>query len=326
MLEKKHRNKLLSLFFFSFCFSTQVIAVAPKYPAVKNVYGNVWVTGKDGKRQLVSRSQVLREKALIETSPSAQVTINLDDQRTLILLGESELSLPIISWEEGQTPVLILKKGQLEWVQNSAGKLSYNIALNSDLFEFIAPPGHFIYAIDPQKALASVKVFEGSIEFSALNGEESVLVKAGETAGFQGVIDDGGISYDVLLKGRKIPKGKLTAITPIDPAELAKIALEKKKHLDQISWQQNQKKIAAEKAKRDGIICSAPAAKFNECSWVCLNNPKKETKKCLISQGKVSCVRQRCNANGDWAEKTELDAENASIQCKARPVVAPCDY
>lgn len=301
-------------------------AVAPKYPLISGWQGQVWLTGKDGKRRQVQGKQVLREKALLETAPSSEVKIQVDEKRIIVLLGSSALSIPIIGWEHGETPVIILKSGDLHWIQDLNDKGAYNVALSSDLFEFISPPGNFIYSIDPQKAFAGVRVFEGAIEFSALNGEESVLVKKGQKIGFQGVLEGGEISYDVLLKGKKIPKGTLTEVSSIDAHEFAKIAEAEKKRLQEIAAKEGREKAALAKSKREGIICQAPPAKFNECVWLCLNNPKKEKKNCLVSHPKVSCVRRRCNANGEWADETILNVEKGSSKCKAQAIVAPCDY
>ncbi|MGZ3771307.1 MAG: hypothetical protein ACXVCP_17225 [Bdellovibrio sp.] len=297
-----------------------------KYPSITEWQGQAWITGKDGHRQLIHAKKVLREKALLETSSSGKIKILLDDKRTVTLLGSSELSIPIIGWEHGEVPVIILKNGDLHWQQNVNEKGLYNVALSSDLFEFIAPPGDFIYTMDRSKAFAGVRVFEGSIEFSALNGEESVLVKKGQQVGFQGVLENGEISYDVLLKGKKVPKGNLTEVSAIDRKEVAQVAEKEKKRLQKISSKKNKDRAALIKSKEEGTICSDPAGKFNECAWICLNNPKKEKKICLLSTAQVSCVRRRCNANGEWAEEFVLNAEKGGSKCKAQPVVAPCDY
>lgn len=301
-------------------------AEAPKYPALREWRGQVWLTGKDGKRLLVRGKQVLREKAFLETSLAGQVKVQLDAQRTLTLLEGGELSIPVISWESGEAPVVMLKKGELHWQQSLKTKGAYNVALRSDLFEFIAPAGDYILSINPAKAFASVKMYEGSMQFSALNGEESVLVKAGQQVGFQGVLEGGEIAYDVLLKGKKIPRGQLTAVTAVDMSEIQKAADVEKKRLKKEADKKLHDKAALAKAKSEGYICEAPLAKFNECAWVCLNNPKKEKKSCLVGVAGVSCVRRRCNANGEWAEETVLDAEKAGTLCRAQPVVAPCDY
>lgn len=317
--------KALCLFFAQF-IALAVQAKSPSYPAIVEWQGQAWVTGKDGKRVVIKAKQVLREKALIETSLLAEVKVQLDEKRTMVLLGASEVLIPVISWEGGEAPVVILKNGELHWHQAVGEKGAYNIALRSDLFEFLAPAGDYILSIYPDKAFAGVKVFEGSMEFSALNGEESASVTAGKQVGFQGVLEGGEIAYDVLLKGKKIPRGHLTAVSPIDTAEVAKAAEAEKKRKKAEAVREQAKKAAKEKLKREGVICQDPAGRFNECAWVCLNNPKKEKKACLLSKAGVSCVRRRCNANGVWAEEMTLDAEKASSSCKAQPVVAPCDY
>lgn len=297
----------------------------PKYPAVQEWQGQAWVTGKDGARNPVKKKQILREKALLETGINSQLKVALDEKRSVILLGQSTLSLPVIGWESGEVPVLLLKKGSLNWLQKLEDKGRYNIALRSDLFEFIAPPGDFIYFIDPENAYAEVKVLNGSIEFSALNFEESVKVQAGQQAGFQGVLESGEIAYDVLLQGKKIPKGKLLPVKAIQSSQADQAVAERKRQ-DKLAKQKAKSSADQAKTKSAGMICQSPPGKFNHCAWICLNNPTKEKKKCLVVNKDVSCVRKRCNANGEWAEETALDAEKASTLCKAQPVVAPCDY
>lgn len=320
----KNLKVLLSVFIFS--FATAVLAAPPKYPVITAWQGTVWLTGKEGQRQPVSGKTVLREKALLQTSPSGFVKIQLDGVRTVSLLASTEVSFPAISWEGGEAPVLILKSGDIYWEQALGKSGAYKTALRSDLFEFLAPPGSYILSMDPGKAFASVKMLEGSMVFAALNAEDSVTVKAGQQVGFQGVIEEGEISYDILLKGKKIPKGALTAMTAVDPSILNKRAENEKKHLAEVAAEEKRHRAATERLKKEGFICAKPPGKFNQCAWVCTGNPKSEKKRCLASEKGVSCVRQRCNANGQWADPTALDAEKGSILCSANPVVAACDY
>jgi hypothetical protein len=254
------------------------------------------------------------------------VKVQLDEKRHFQVLGTSEVSLPVIGLEKGEAPILILKSGSIRWQQPGEGKPAYNIAVRSDLFEFLAPAGDFIFTMEPSRAFAGVKVISGEMRFSALNGEESVQVKTGQQAGFQGVIEGKDIAYDVLLQGRKIPRGKLSAALPLDDKDLTQFAEEAKirERADKAKMVQEKKKQEA--IRMEGKICNNPPARFNECAWVCMGNPKKEKKKCLATQAGVSCVRSRCNANGDWADQMPLDAEKASTFCSAKPLVAPCDY
>lgn len=322
---KRHLVKVLLYVLGLSLGSAICFAEAPKYPSIREWQGSAWVTGKDGKRLQVKSKQVLREKALLETSSSGHLKIQLDPVRSVTLLGGTELSIPVISWDGGEAPVLLLKAGELHWVQDPKVKGSYNVAFRSDLFEFLAPPGNYILSMDPHKAFAGVKMYEGSMEFSALNGEESAVVKSGQQVGFQGVLEGKDIAYDVLLKGKKIPKGHLTPVTEIDSAELEMLASVQKKKIQAQAQKKAAEQVAVDKAKKEGFICANPSGKFNDCSWVCLNNPKKEKKACLVASG-ATCQRQRCNANGQWAEQILVDAEKAGTKCKAQPVVAPCDY
>lgn len=307
-------------------FGLSVFAqAAPRYPEIKEVQGQARVTGKDGKRVFAKRKQALIEQALIETSLGSRVKVDLDGERAFIVQEASEVSLPAISWESGQAPVLLLKKGAVRW-QQPLKERAYNVAVRSDLFEFIPPAGDYVFVFEPSKAYAEVRVYKGGLEFSAMNAEDSVWVKENQQAGFQGVMEGGQIAYDVLLKGKKIPRGKLTAVKPLDKNEL-KV---EEARLRELKAEENRKKVAAqkaiEKAAREGFICEAPRARLNECAWICEKNPKGEKKACLTEKAGASCIRRRCNANGEWSEETTLSAEAGGTVCRPNVVIAPCDY
>ena len=318
------KSALAALVFLGGLIGAQ--AKTPLYPAVIQWQGRVWVTGAQGKRQLLGKKQVLHEKATLETSIEGTVKVQLDENRSILLQEDSELSIPVIGIETGESPVLFLKKGRLRWQQSLGAKAPYNVAIRSDLFEFIVPAGDYVLTMNPIKALAGIQVFEGNFEFSALNGEESARVRSGEQVFFQGVLEEGEIAYDVLLKGKKIPRGRLTPVEPISREVMKKEKVEAQKKAAAVAKKKQMEKIAQERQKQKGVICEHPAAKFNECAWVCLNNPKSEKKVCLVEVGKASCVRRRCNANGVWAEEVVLDAEKDGNKCKVHPVVGACDY
>lgn len=327
MLKKKMNNVLIALVLLAvFVVGKPAMATAPKYPMVAEILGQAWLTGKDGKRLSLKRKVTLREKAVLETSLDSEVKVQLDEVRSVTLLGAGELVIPVISWEGGEAPVLILKTGSVRWQQALKDKGRYNVAVRSDLFEFIAPAGDYVLSMDPKKALAGVQMFEGAMEFSALNGEDSVLVKNGQQVSFQGVLEGGEITYDILLQGRKIPRGRLGAVTKIDPKELLKAGAAERTRQQKLALEKERAADLKAKSKKVGSICAKPSGRFNECSWECLNNPKKEKKACLTATEGVSCVRHRCNANGDWVEETLLDAEKGGSVCRAQVVVGPCDY
>ncbi len=294
------------------------------YPLIQEVRGKVLLVGMDNKSISAKKGMALKGRAEIETGPQSTVKISWDGQRELTLFENSQIRVPAIAWETGEAPVVLLQRGQMQW--QALNTKTYNVALHSDLFEFIAPAATFKISYNPEKAFSEIQVQEGQVDFSCMNGDEAVPVKKGQRAGFQGILEEGKVAYDILLKGRKIPRGKLTAVTEIDPAELqaqtkAEAALKK---ADLARAQK--KRLEAGRQRLPGQICAAPFAKFNECAWTCEGNPKGEKKLCQVTRPQVGCVRRRCNANGEWAEDTRLDAEKAQVLCKAQPQVAPCDY
>lgn len=320
-------RKISTCIFLLISFATLLAGAAlPKYPMISEWSGQAWVTSKDGKRTQIKAKQTIRDKALFETSLSGYVKVQLDEIRTFTVLSGSEVSIPVISLERGEAPILILKSGSFRWQQSDKTKASYNVALRSDLFEFLAPAGDYIFTMEPSRAFAGVKVISGSMEFSALNGEESAQVQAGQQVGFQGVLEGKEIAYDVLLQGKKIPRGKLTPVIPLEKKEASQFADEEKAHQKKEKARAAAEQKRLESIRKEGRICVDPPAKFNECAWICVGNPKNEKKHCLTQKEGVSCVRRRCNANGDWADETVLDAEKGGSICTPKAVVAPCDY
>lgn len=293
------------------------------YPVLLSVQGKVWITGAKDRKTPAKKNELLRGHALIETDAGSEVSIAWDADRELTVLAGSQVQVPAIAWETGEAPVILLKAGAIRW---RAEKESYNVALRSDLFEFIAPKTDFIISMDPVHAYTEVKVYRGALNFSCLNGDESEWVKAGQKAGFQGVLENGRIAYDILLKGRKIPRGKLTPVTPLERDEYRPFTEAEKKREKQLARERHASQAAAAQKRQKGQICESPLGKYNQCAWICLGNPKGEKKNCVIGQAGVQCVRRRCNANGEWAEETPVSPENAQVLCKAQDQVGPCDY
>lgn len=290
------------------------------YPRVVAYIGEVVINGQKAPMGRLTFKVPLRERAQFEVGSEGFVEVALDATRSFRVLKNSKVVLPVVNWESGQVPVVLLEKGELQWNQSGAG--SYNIALRSGLFEFIVPEGDFVFAFDPAKAWAGVKVLKGQIVFSGLNAEDEVVVKEGFQGGFQGRIEEGQIAYDILLKGKKIAKGLLTPLTPIPAEELAAPAKSRAAAHKRQKDLEQKKQQALKQAQKGGAICKNPWGKFNECSYTCEGNPK-GAKECLLEKG-ASCVRRRCNANGEWAEALKLDPQNNSTTCESSVRVGAC--
>ncbi|MFP5519652.1 MAG: hypothetical protein ACLGGX_07090 [Bdellovibrionia bacterium] len=317
---------LSALIFCSFLGNTSFANAATRYPYVESFAGSVEIIGIDGNRNKLQKTTQLLERAQIFTAAKSTAEVVLDADRKIVILPESELLMPSIGWDSQQVPLLVLKKGRVRWVTSGSEEFKYPIALSSDLYQFIVPRGEFEFSLYPNKAQAFVKVFEGELNFSALNAEESVNLTRGQMVSFQGVLDDGKIAYDVLLKGIKIPKGKLGVVTKVDNSELKAQELEKQKLKRMAEFKRKQAQEQAQRILADGFICQKPYGKLNQCAWVC-QGMKSKSQKCQLEKETVWCERVRCNANGEWSDSYRLNKQEALQKClSAKPLVDACDY
>lgn len=290
----------LSIFFAVFAGAQPV-----KGPVLQSVSGDVKVeTGRDPETRARDR-MLLKEQARLVTGPGARVEIVLDKERTVRVDEKTEIVLPHISWETGEASRIELRRGRLRWTGTAS-----EVKLLSPLFELSPPSADFVLSYDDQSPQAKILVLKGTVEFRALNAEDRLNLKAAETASFQGLFEEGEIAYDLLLKGRKIPRGKLSAVMKASAAEM-KPYLEEEKIRKAAAVKAAQAK-ARQKAELDraGVVCAQPRGLLNECEWTLKNG---------------RCIRRRCNANGQWAEESVLLGE-AARKCSKRPVIERCDY
>lgn len=327
-------------------------AEAPKFPRISVITGDVEFESRDVKVK-PTKGLVLREKSRFRLKEKAELEIELDEVRRMILLPNSELLIPSISWETGEAPLVVLNKGLVRWIQNE--KAAYNIALSSALFGFLAPPGDYVIGFDPVEATSDLYVIKGHVEFSAMNADESAMVESGNKVHFQGVLEGNEIAYDVLLKGKKVPRGKLGKVTELAQSDRDQFS-EQKLQQRRLEIKKIEAKERAKKLPKPGEICKEPFAKLNDCVWTCEqtsaegdvskesnasskvskapkapkanSGPKAATKAlktCPIEDEQFKCVRRSCNANGDWVDRTELSGI-AAKKCTAKPIVGACDY
>lgn len=313
------------IFLFVLGSSMTSLAEAPRYPHVIDYHGKLLVTTKGQVEVKIEKNVLLRESAVIETHEDSYLKIQWDPVRYVVVEPKTKLSIPNISWETGEAPILILDQGSVHWDQ--AARAEYNVVLKSSLFEFIAPIGNFVLSIDLAKAYTEIKVIKGSMEFFPMNGEHTVNVQTGQKAFFQGILDGNDVAYDVLLKGKKIPRGKLSEVFPFTKEEAALYSEQRQEMLKKESQLRESEEKARLAKIHAGMVCKNPYAKLNQCAWVCKNNPRSEKRSCRVApKGSAECVRSRCDVNGRWSDPTVLSGIKASLQCKIDPVVAACDY
>lgn len=270
------------------------------------------------KTAAMKKGEVIRGQAIIHTDSRSEVIVQLEPHVKIKIYPESELHFPMIQWESGTMEEMFLKFGRIRWQSTAQSQ----IWLRSDLFESQFPSGVFVVNYNPKAPQVQLMSFDGQMDFQEKNGEQSVSLSAGKKIHFLGQLEEGEIAYDVLLKGKKIPKGQKSQIEDLSSEDVSNYSYD----AEQKALEAKAKKALAQKApSRKNEICKKPNGIFNECAWICENNPKDQTR-CRLDLQRVRCVRSRCNANGQWAEPYELDRSGADKICGLKPVVQACDY
>lgn len=157
-----------------------------------------------------------------------------------------------------------------------------------------------------------VKTYKGEVELSSPQGNVTQLVKANERRSY--VVTSKGVFSESDLVAM-MEKGHMTPVYKLSGAEVAKRKAKISTRLPQ--------KVGS--TVNQSVVCVQPKADFNECVWSCLNNPDGE-QACRTDLPQVTCVRARCNANGEWVEATRLPASHFDRCPSAGIKVSRCDY
>lgn len=319
------------LFCICIGFAGNAGAVSPKepgYPKILKTEGKVTATS-EGKTIPAKVGERIRGSLTVQTSDKSRFRLQIDEHRKIFLGPQTEIQIPGISWESGQLSEIKLIYGELRLISTAPPQVQpFPVRVTSVLFQHDWGPGDIVYRLEPPLAKATVFVMEGESVFYPLNNpEDTVNLKKSEKVTFQGRLEDSEIAYDILLQGRKIPKGVMGKAEPITAEELKIWDLGEEHRAEEALKKSKLKKKEDENKLGPGQICLHPKAKFNECAWVCVNNPKKEKKKCLLGQVGVFCERRRCLANGEWGDRQRLSADVGSLRCThLEATVDACDY
>lgn len=296
------------------------------FPVLRGLEGDVAIRQKGELLKGKLEGRLLREQVLVETQ-KGRVRIDLSDNEFVVVSENSQFLLPAIDWETG-------KVEELEIRQGSFGiEITTPRQIRSALFRDRVGPGRFIFDFVPQIPRFGATVLNGEIRFRGLETEESSVLGPGDRQTFTGEIADGEIQYDILLEGRRVARGQLDPKVVVAARDLEAI---------QKSFNQVGRPLRAKSAKKKSqtpgagaptnaprptsgpeTLCRNPAGRFNDCAYMCLNNPKAK-KICDLENPKVSCVRRRCLASGQWGDEF-VYPRHLSV-CEARSVVRTCDY
>jgi hypothetical protein len=307
--------KLISvLLFFS---ATTVLAGVP---TLKSFVGQPLIQLTDGLKIPPVKGKQLEQTFSVKTATHEQIKIELGKDFYLIVLPESSLKVEgyYINKVDYKVKTVIFNSGRFYLKNGSQVEEDLTVNYQSDFFIWKNTEKNnqreFFVELNP--AIAQVRFCAGTqgISASLFDHENVKKLKYQDGASFQGVLDKSGeLEFDLLLEGRKVPRGEwkesftcdfkqiLKEMNDLEASEVAKI----KKNEQQQKATEKKRKIDYDKS-----LCHEPNGQFNECLW------KWEEK---------SCIRYRCDGQGHWKDRQQLP-KNSSYQCEAKARVTKCDY
>jgi len=264
-----------------------------------------------------SKKTHLNESVKIVTGVDELVELQIREKFKFIVFPQSETLIE--GFKDESTQLFEVKNIKMIsgrfYVQNFATK---PVVFETHFFKWehsdLQKYEEFFTEIDVVKANLKVCAGETGLKVSLFDLEEVKSLSNEKGAEFQGLIEKNEIAFDVLLKGRKIPKGQWKDDFTCDfknilsqVNEVQKNILSKDKHT-----LQKKKKAELKKQKEYSLsLCHEPNGQLNECYW------KTE---------KTSCYRYRCNAEGKWADRFLVSPKDVKADCSQKITVKKCNY
>lgn len=310
----KNNFLMFSLLFFSSVASAEV-------PVLKGFVGKPLIQLVDGDVKIEPvKGKLIEQSFTVKTSTSEQIKIELGKDFYLIVFPESSVKIEgfYITKKEYKVRAVVFDSGRFYLKNGSYRADDLTVIYQSDFFIWKNTEKNnqreFFLELNP--AIPQVRFCAGAqgISASLFDHETVKALKFQEGASYQGVLKkDGGLEFDFLLEGRKVPKGEwkdkftcdfkqiLKEMNDLEASEIAKI----KRNEQQLKTLEKKRK-----ADYDKSLCHEPNGQFNECLW------KWEGKE---------CIRYRCDGQGHWKDRQQLP-KNHSYQCETKPRVTKCDY
>ncbi|MGE3973830.1 MAG: FecR domain-containing protein [Bdellovibrionales bacterium] len=296
-----------------------VTAVKPEVPAVKKSVGTVLsslgqvTVFREKIENPLKLGQGVFNEDIIRTGEDGKIKIMFLDKTTVSLIPKSKTQIQYEGKPGESKTLLDLMYGTIRSTVTSNQEHSEHFQIRTPSAVAGVRGTDFITTYYETSKITKVQTLEGSVELKSLAGKNKVLVSGGYYASY--VIDKEHQGSDSSSM-KYLDAGFLTPLEKLTPDQKNEILSKTQIHTERT--------IAAHKTIEKTIICRAPAAKFNECSWTCKNNPQ-GAKTCRTDLPRVSCVRKRCDANGNWSDDQRLPASDAH-KCEATITTSPCDY
>lgn len=277
---------------------------APRVGKIKVIKGSVSIVSTDGKSNVVSGEGDVRETDTVSSGADGAALVNFEGGNKLHVHANTEVKVKEYKDPKdaaSRKALLQLIKGKVR----SQVEQKYNGKTSSFKMETRGAVAgvrgtDFIIELKETDILETrVETLDGRVVLNGIDAKESREIARGEGATF---------TMPKPLAGDKdlqefIQKGSLSPIYKIPDSRLKDLEYESRVDI-------------ARAPKRKGgapetEICDRPKGYLNQCSWNTENG---------------SCIRRRCNANGNWAEFTKLPPSSASACAASGITVKDCDY
>ena len=252
----------------------------------------------------------------LATANKDEIKIQLNGFDSITVYEKSKVQVLDLNLESGFVNDLYFMSGKIRYstLFRVSDKTVDVITLRTPFFDLkVNGLVDFYIDLDMSKPQVNVRVIKGVLPLEFFSYETKVSLKAGEMVTFVGEMADDkqGIKYDVLLEGKKIPRGTLSEIQKFDLSgylaeedRAKKTEINRKKQIER----RRLEKIRKQKEYEDSFLCKKPFGQKDQCAW-------------KLESGK--CFRKRCNVSGQWGDLTERPA---SANCKQDWFVTSCDY
>lgn len=284
---------------------------------VKVIQGSVSIVHADGQRSVVSKEAALREGDRIESGKDSGAVVHFKGGNKLHVQPDTAVELKEFKDQQSansRKAMLNLIRGKIrsQVEQKYNGKTSYYRVITKGAVAGVRGTDFLVSHIEGAKIETRVETLGGKVVFMNLDETESREVRKGEGAVFVAPMPT---DSDFMVRG------KLSDVYQLSGNQLAELDRDSRMDIARAP-----KRGSASLTSADTAICAKPSGKLNQCSWKCEGNPSGE-KTCRTDIQQVRCVRQRCDANGNWADETRLPAATSQTVCPASGhLVKDCDY
>ncbi|MBX3022008.1 MAG: FecR domain-containing protein [Bdellovibrionales bacterium] len=288
---------------------------------VKVISGSVSITHADGKKLVVESGEArVRETDVVESSKDGTAVVTFDGGNKLHV--HQATAVEVKEYKDPADPVsrkvlLQLIKGKIRNQVNQKynGKTTSYRVTTSAAVAGVRGTDFVMEHSEDGKLETKVETLGGHVLLASLDEKELRDILKGEGAKFSADLPDP--SFKGKDYSEFIQRGKLSPVYKITAEEMEE--LESSSRVDVAK-----NMVKRKKPVKEVEICKDPKGFFDQCAWKCVGNPGGE-KTCRTDLPQVSCMRSRCNANGQWADETKLAPKTGTCPPVGFAVKA-CDY